>query len=76
MNASASSSQARPVRLFLCGDAMIGRGIDQILPHPSDPLLHESYTPSALDYVRLAEAANGPNSAPSRSFLHLGRGTG
>jgi poly-gamma-glutamate synthesis protein (capsule biosynthesis protein) len=60
MNASASSSQARPVRLFLCGDAMIGRGIDQILPHPSDPLLHESYTPSALDYVRLAEAANGP----------------
>ena len=60
MNASASSSQARPVRLFLCGDVMIGRGIDQILPHMSDPLLHESYTPSALDYVRLAEAANGP----------------
>jgi poly-gamma-glutamate capsule biosynthesis protein CapA/YwtB (metallophosphatase superfamily) len=60
MIASASSSGARPVRLFLCGDVMIGRGIDQILPHPSDPILHESYARSALDYVRLAEAADGP----------------
>ncbi len=48
------------MRLFLCGDVMIGRGIDQILSHPSDPILHESYARSALDYVRLAEAADGP----------------
>jgi poly-gamma-glutamate capsule biosynthesis protein CapA/YwtB (metallophosphatase superfamily) len=60
MIASASLSSARPVRLFLCGDVMIGRGIDQILPHPSDPILHESYARSALDYVRFAEAADGP----------------
>ncbi len=39
---------------------MTGRGIDQVLPHPSDPVLHESYVTSAMDYVRLAEAANGP----------------
>ena len=26
-----------PVSLFLCGDVMLGRAIDQILPHPSAP---------------------------------------
>jgi poly-gamma-glutamate capsule biosynthesis protein CapA/YwtB (metallophosphatase superfamily) len=25
------------VTLFLCGDVMLGRGVDQILPHPGDP---------------------------------------
>ncbi|MDA8051588.1 MAG: CapA family protein [Rhodospirillales bacterium] len=48
------------VQLFLSGDVMLGRGIDQILPHPGDPLLHERFIRSATDYVRLAEAANGP----------------
>jgi poly-gamma-glutamate synthesis protein (capsule biosynthesis protein) len=48
------------VRLFLCGDVMTGRGIDQILPHPCPPELHEPYLQSALDYVRLAEQASGP----------------
>ena len=47
------------IRLFLCGDVMLGRGIDQVLPHPCEPALHESYVDSALDYVRLAEKANG-----------------
>ena len=50
----------RSVRLFLCGDVMTGRGIDQVLPHPSSPVLHEDYVQSAMDYVQLAEAANGP----------------
>jgi poly-gamma-glutamate synthesis protein (capsule biosynthesis protein) len=48
------------ITLFLCGDVMIGRGIDQILPHPSPPHLHEPYVTSALDYVALAEQVNGP----------------
>jgi poly-gamma-glutamate capsule biosynthesis protein CapA/YwtB (metallophosphatase superfamily) len=48
------------IRLFLCGDVMIGRGIDQVLGHPCGPALHESYVHSAMDYVDLAEAANGP----------------
>jgi poly-gamma-glutamate synthesis protein (capsule biosynthesis protein) len=52
------------VRFFLCGDVMLGRGIDQVLPHPSDPLLHESYMDSALHYVALAERANGPIPRP------------
>jgi poly-gamma-glutamate synthesis protein (capsule biosynthesis protein) len=48
------------VRLFLCGDVMTGRGIDQVLPRPCAPALHESYVQSALGYVRLAEELNGP----------------
>jgi poly-gamma-glutamate capsule biosynthesis protein CapA/YwtB (metallophosphatase superfamily) len=48
------------IRLFLCGDVMIGRGIDQVLTHPCDPVLHEWHVHSAMDYVRLAEEAHGP----------------
>jgi len=43
---------------------MVGRGIDQILPHPADPQLYESYVTSAAGYVALAEAANGPIPRP------------
>ena len=52
-------SDIRPITLFLCGDVMTGRGIDQVLPHPSSPRLHEPYVQSALDYVEMAESANG-----------------
>lgn len=48
------------IRLFLAGDVMPGRGIDQILLHPGSSLLHEGWAHSALDYVALAEARNGP----------------
>jgi len=47
------------ITLFLCGDVMTGRGIDQILPHPGKPHLFESYMRSALGYVELAEAVSG-----------------
>jgi poly-gamma-glutamate capsule biosynthesis protein CapA/YwtB (metallophosphatase superfamily) len=50
---------AGPVTLFLCGDVMLGRGIDQILPHPSDPHLYEPAVSLATTYVELAERANG-----------------
>jgi len=50
--------------LFLCGDVMTGRGIDQILPHPSDPRLHEDCVTSARRYVELAEEVRGPIPAP------------
>ena len=46
--------------LLLTGDVMIGRGIDQILPNPLDPILYESFMTSARGYVRLAETRNGP----------------
>jgi poly-gamma-glutamate synthesis protein (capsule biosynthesis protein) len=48
------------IRLALCGDVMLGRGIDQILPYPCDPTLPGPYAKSARDYVALAERANGP----------------
>ncbi|MEU2159410.1 CapA family protein [Streptomyces sp. NPDC019396] len=52
-------SRAAPVTLFLSGDVMSGRGVDQILPHPGDPALREGYIRDARDYVALAEAVNG-----------------
>jgi len=48
------------ISLFLCGDVMTGRGIDQILPHPSDPTIHEPYMKDATGYVEIAERVNGP----------------
>ena len=54
----------RNTKIFMCGDVMTGRGIDQVLPHPSDPLIHESYLKSARGYVSLAEEANGPIRQP------------
>lgn len=47
------------IRLLLCGDVMTGRGIDQILPHPGDPTLHEPCIHDARSYVELAESMNG-----------------
>lgn len=53
-----------PVTLFLAGDVMTGRGIDQILPHAGDPTLHESYVKTARRYVALAESEHGEIPAP------------
>jgi poly-gamma-glutamate synthesis protein (capsule biosynthesis protein) len=52
------------ITLFLCGDVMTGRGIDQVLPHPGSPRICERYTTSADDYVKLAERLNGAISKP------------
>jgi poly-gamma-glutamate capsule biosynthesis protein CapA/YwtB (metallophosphatase superfamily) len=48
------------MKLFLGGDVMTGRGIDQVLPHPGRPHLFESWVKSALEYVALAERSSGP----------------
>ena len=45
------------ITLFLSGDVMTGRGIDQILPHAGNPRLFETCVRSALGYVRLASAS-------------------
>ncbi|MER6431852.1 CapA family protein [Streptomyces sp. NPDC059688] len=50
--------------LFLAGDVMLGRGVDQILAHPADPALREDWVHDARDYVALAEAASGPIPRP------------
>ncbi len=54
----------QPICIFFCGDVMTGRGIDQILPYPGNPVLYESYVRDAREYVALAEAANGPIPRP------------
>lgn len=54
------------VTIALAGDVMLGRGIDQILPHPLPPRLHEDFAKSALLYVSLAEKRNGPLRRPTR----------
>ena len=48
------ASVENPLSLFLLGDVMPARGIDQILPHPCDPRLYEDYVHDARDYVVLA----------------------
>ena len=52
------------VTLFLCGDVMLGRGIDQILAQPGDPTLREPAVRDARRYVELAEEVNGPIHRP------------
>jgi poly-gamma-glutamate synthesis protein (capsule biosynthesis protein) len=48
------------VSLFLSGDVMLGRGIDQIMPQSADPGLHEPFLTDARQYIQLAEVVNGP----------------
>ena len=65
MGTQAMGQEMTPnVKIFMCGDVMTGRGIDQVLANPSDPLIHESYMKSAAGYVKLAEQANGPIQQP------------
>ena len=52
------------LKIFLCGDVMTGRGIDQALPQSVDPVLYESYVKDARDYLALAESASGNIDTP------------
>lgn len=47
------------INVLLCGDVMTGRGVDQVMPYPSNPELYESYVKNATDYVELAKQVNG-----------------
>jgi poly-gamma-glutamate synthesis protein (capsule biosynthesis protein) len=61
---NADAAAGSELTLFLCGDVMTGRGIDQVLKHPVNPRLYEPYVKSAREYVTLAEHANGPLPKP------------
>ncbi len=66
MSASAAANSSNEeITLFLCGDVMAGRGIDQVLPHPGDPAIHEPYLKTAQGYVDLAEEVHGPIPRPA-----------
>lgn len=60
----AAAGSGLPLLLFLAGDVMTGRGIDQVLPRSVDPELHEPFVTDARQYVELAEAENGEIPAP------------
>ncbi len=49
---------------------MTGRGIDQILPYPCHPRIHEPFVRDARRYVDLAEELNGPIPRPA-GFSHI-----
>lgn len=54
------------MRLFLAGDVMLGRGIDQAMACSVEPDLYETYVDDARAYVRLAERAHGAIATPLR----------
>ena len=63
-------SQSNAITIFMCGDVMLGRGIDQVLSHPGDPVIYEQYMKSATGYVEIAEQKNGPIPFPvSNSYI-------
>ncbi|MEA3405774.1 MAG: CapA family protein [Pseudomonadota bacterium] len=57
---ASSQTPVENIRIFLSGDVMTGRGIDQILPRPCQPKIYESYLTDARDYIKIAEQKNGP----------------
>ena len=52
------------IKLFLAGDVMTGRGIDQALPYSVEPILYEPYVKDARDYLHLAERESGELDLP------------
>ncbi|MFO7562744.1 MAG: CapA family protein [Enhygromyxa sp.] len=52
------------VRLFLCGDVMLGRGVDQLFARSCRPRIYESMMKSAIGYIELAERVSGPIPRP------------
>ncbi|MEA3274224.1 MAG: CapA family protein [Pseudomonadota bacterium] len=58
-------ADTRPTTVFLCGDVMTGRAVDQILPHPNTPELYEPYIRDARAYIELAERESGPIPRPA-----------
>ncbi len=64
LSSQAAYRDSQTITLFLCGDVMTGRGIDQVLPYSSNPRIYESYMTSAKGYVTLAEEVNGPIPKP------------
>jgi poly-gamma-glutamate synthesis protein (capsule biosynthesis protein) len=65
-----TSGVSGSITVFVSGDVMTGRGIDQVLPHPGDPVIYEPYMKDARGYVELAEKANGPIQQPV-SFSYI-----
>ncbi len=59
LSSQTTARDSQTMTLFLCGDVMTGRGIDQVLPNHVEPRLYESFMTSAEGYVTLAEKVSG-----------------
>jgi poly-gamma-glutamate synthesis protein (capsule biosynthesis protein) len=64
--AARAAQEPRPgrLRLFLAGDVMTGRGLDQALATSVDPELREPWVRDARRYLELARTASGPFATP------------
>jgi hypothetical protein len=61
------------LKLFLSGDVMTGRGIDQILPFPGSAELHERAICGRCHRIcKAGRARKRADSEISRSWLYLG----
>lgn len=59
-----SDQKDKNITLFLSGDVMLGRGIDQAFQKSVTPTLYESYVKDARTYIQLAERENGEIELP------------
>ncbi len=59
-----TSMEKETLKLFLAGDVMTGRGIDQALPFSVGPILYEPYVKDARDYLLFAEQESGELDLP------------
>lgn len=59
-----SAPDQHTTTLFLSGDVMTGRGIDQLFSASVDPQLHESYVKNAERYVQLGFREHGEIDLP------------
>ncbi len=48
--AKPNRTKSRNLALFLAGDVMTGRGIDQALPQSVDPVLYDQLLPFLIEY--------------------------
>jgi poly-gamma-glutamate synthesis protein (capsule biosynthesis protein) len=65
MDRGGRGSATPSIRLFLGGDVMTGRAIDQILPTPGNPRVREPHVQDATEYLALAESVSGPIPGPA-----------
>ena len=67
------SAGTQRISVALAGDVMIGRGIDQIMRHPADPIPSTSPGPLGLAISRAGRREVGSVAESRRPCLRIGR---
>jgi len=74
MHRHGEPTEHKHLTLWLAGDVMTGRGIDQVMAHPCSPELYEGWVRDAREYVKLAEKVHGrmnPSHVHALKAAHL-----